>query len=289
MKKKIFILLLIVSAIILSVISIVFIFRKDNENNNLPSKDVSKDIMGVWWWNSDLDAELYLTFANENGINEIYYCSSEFGEKTSGFIDSANKFGIDVYWLQGEYQWLDDSTPLLNKIEKYRKYQTDYPNSKFSGIHLDIEPHQNPDFQNSREDLILKLIELADLLKENYVDISFDYDIPFWLDDVITYKNVSCQAYKHIIDIADRVFVMSYRDSADSIIDIASEELDYAESIGKKIILSVECFSEEGDKVSFAEEGRIALKEELTKLKQILKDKIGLSVHHIKSWYDMKE
>ena len=289
MKKKIFILLLVVSLIILSVVSIVFIFRKDNENNNTPNKDDGKDIMGVWWWNSHLDSDIYLTFAKENGINEIYYCSSEFGEETSSFIDSANKLGIDVYWLQGEYQWLDDATPLLNKIEKYRKYQTDYPNSKFSGIHLDIEPHQNPDFQNSRGDLILKLIELADLLKENYDDISFDYDIPFWLDDVITYKNVSCQAYKHIIDIADRVFVMSYRDSADSIIDIASEELDYAESIGKKIILSVECSSEEGDKVSFAEEGRIVLKEELIKLKQILKDKIGLSVHHIKSWYDMKE
>ena len=289
MKKKIFILLLVFSLIILSVVSVVFIFRKDNENNNPPSKDVSKDIMGVWWWNSHLDSDIYLTFAKENGINEIYYCSSEFGEETSSFIDSANKFGIDVYWLQGEYQWLDDATPFLNKIEKYRKYQIDYPNSKFSGIHLDIEPHQNPDFQNSRGDLILKLIELADLLKENYDDISFDYDIPFWLDDVITYKNVCCQAYKHIIDIADRVFVMSYRDSADSIIDIASEELDYAESIGKKIILSVECSSEEGDKVSFAEEGRIALKEELIKLQQILKEKIGLSVHHIKSWYDMKE
>ena len=153
---------------------------------------------------------------------------------------------------------------------------------------MDIEPHQNPEFENNREDLILKLVRLADVLNKNYVDISFDYDIPFWFEDVITYNNVSCQAYKHIIDIADRVFIMSYRDTADSIIDIASDELDYAQSIGKKIILSVECSSDEGDKVSFAEEGRAVLKDELSKIKQVLNDKVGVSIHHIKSFYDMK-
>lgn len=276
--------MLIISVVVLAIAFAVIVLKKDDENDNTQNKDV----VGVWWWNDELEAELYLNFAVENGINEIYYCSSEFGEKTSLFINSANKLGIDVFWLQGEYQWLDDATPLFNKIEKYRKYQNDYPNSKFSGIHLDIEPHQNPEFENNREDLILKLVGLADVLNKNYVDISFDYDIPFWLEDVITYNNVSGQAYKHIIDIADRVFVMSYRDTADSIIDIASDELDYAQSIGKKIILSVECSSAEGDKVSFAEEGRAVLKDELSKIKQVLNDKVGVSIHHIKSFYDMK-
>lgn len=277
--------MLIISVVILVITSAVFIFRKDDENNN----PQNKDIMGAWWWNDKLDSDLYLNFAVENGINEIYYCSSEFGEETSKFIASANKLGIDVFWLQGEYEWLDDATPILNKIEKYQKYQNDYPSSKFSGIHLDIEPHQNPDFKNNRESLILKLIELADLLNETYVDISFDYDIPFWFDDEITYNNVTHQAYKHIIDIADRVFVMSYRDTADSIINVASDELKYAQSIGKQIILSVECSSDEGDNVSFAEEGRTVLKDELSKIKQGLNDKVGVSIHHIKSFYDMKK
>ena len=57
----------------------------------------------------------------------------------------------------------------------------------------------------------------------------------------------------------------------DAIINVAKDEVDYAQSIGKKIILSVECSSNEGDKVSFAEEGRSVLKEELLKIKQILK------------------
>ena len=285
MRKKIVLLIVIISIIVISAVSIIFIFRKDENNNDIKNKDV----MGVWWWSNKLDTDLYLNFAAENGINEIYFCSSEFGEETSGFIDSANKLGIDVYYLQGEYEWLDDSSSLIRKIENYREYQQTYPNSKFSGIHLDIEPHQNPDFKNRREDLILNLIELANLLNKSYEDIGFDYDIPFWLDDNITFNNLNRPAYQHLIDIADRVFVMSYRDTADAIINVAKDEVDYAQSIGKKIILSVECSSNEGDNVSFAEEGRSVLKGELQKIKAILKDSVGISIHHIKSFYGMKE
>ena len=281
---------MIIGIMIMAAVPIIIHFCCEKKSNNTKNRDVKNEaVMGVWWWNNKLDSNLYLNFANENGINEIYYCSSEFGEETGSFISSANKLGIKVYLLQGEYEWLDDSSSLFEKIEKYRKYQTDYPDSKFSGIHLDIEPHQNPEFKNKREDLILKLIELANLLKTTYSDITFDYDIPFWLDDNIMYNNSSCPAYQHMIDIADRVFVMSYRDSSDSIISVASDELNYAKAINKTLILSVECSSDEGDKVSFAEEGRAVLKNELTKIKQMFNSDVGISIHHIKSWYDMKE
>lgn len=281
---------MIIGIMIMTAVPIIIHFCCEEKSNNTKNRDVKNEaVMGVWWWNNKLDSNLYLNFANENGINEIYYCSSEFGEETSSFISSANKLGIKVYLLQGEYEWLDDSSSLFEKIEKYRKYQTDYPDSKFSGIHLDIEPHQNPEFKNRREDLILKLIELANLLKTTYSDITFDYDIPFWLDDNIIYNSSSRPAYQHMIDIADRVFVMSYRDSSDSIISVASDELNYAKAINKTLILSVECSSDEGDKVSFAEEGRAVLKNELTKIKQMFNSDVGISIHHIKSWYDMKE
>ena len=42
-----------------------------------------------------------------------------------------------------------------------------------------------------------------------------------------------------------------------------AEMLNYAKAINKTLILSVECSSDEGDKVSFAEEGRAVLKNEL--------------------------
>lgn len=306
MRKRIFI-ILISCIVLITACLFLFIDRVDNsgdgddmtnpnmEDNSNTEIDTDGDnkvvdnVIGVWWWNDELDEEEYLSFASANNVNEIYFCSCDFGADTSNFISRANKLGIEVYWLQGEYEWLDDSISLMEKIEDYRQYQEDYPDSKFSGIHLDIEPHQSPDFDARRESLILKLIKLADLLKQTYKEISFDFDIPFWIDDNITYGGSTRSAYQHMIDIADRVFVMSYRDTADAIIDVGGDELSYAKEVGKKIIFSVECSSSEGDKVSFAEEGRCAMMAELEILKQKLGDDFRISIHNIKSWHDMKE
>ena len=68
---------------------------------------LDKRIFGVWWWDDTLDNN-YLKFAEEKGINEIYYCSDKFNDDTSKFIKEANKLGIKVYYLAGEYQWLKD-------------------------------------------------------------------------------------------------------------------------------------------------------------------------------------
>ena len=287
MKKKI----ILGIAITIVVITIIVVGLVVFLNKQTPSPDTppTEDVLGVWWWDDELDEEEYLTFAKSYGINEIYYSSSEFGTKTRDFINKAKSKGMKVYYLQGEYQWLDDSVKLHQKIGKYKEYQQAYPDSQFSGIHLDIEPHQNPDFETNRTQLLLKLISLANELSVTYQDITFDYDIAFWLDDEITFNSVTKPAYQHMIDIADRVFVMSYRDTAEKIKEKAIDELQYASSLDKIIILCVESSSSEGDKVSFMEEGRSAMITELQKLKTELGNSIGLSIHHIKSFKDMAE
>ena len=288
MKKKI-ILGIAITIVVVAVIVVGLVVFFNRESVDPPDTPQTEDVLGVWWWNDDLGAEEYLSFAQQYGVNEVYYSSSEFGSKTRDFINKAKTKGMKVYYLQGEWQWLDDDTRLHEKIGKYKAYQEKYPNSQFSGIHLDIEPHQSPDFEVSRASLILKLIELANELKTMYSEISFDYDIPFWLDDNILFNDVSKPAYQHMIDIADRIFVMSYRDTAEKIKEKAIEELNYAKSLDKIIVLSVESSSSEGDNVSFLEEGRSVMIGELQKLKSELGDSIGLSIHHIKSFKDLKD
>lgn len=169
------------------------------------SKPSPVAIRAVWWWSSNLEEEVvdeYLNFAYDNGINSIYYCSSEFGEKTNGFIEKAKKKNMKVYWLDGYYKWLTSDTyqaQLFDKIDKYLDYNANYPDNAFSGVHLDIEPHQSPDFKTNRTDLILKLIALADKLKQTYKTINFTYDIPFWLHDEIEYNGVTKPAYAHMM------------------------------------------------------------------------------------------
>ena len=91
-----------------------------------------------------------------------------------------------------------------------------------------------------------------------------------------------------MIDIADNIVVMSYRDSAEKIISVAEEELEYASSINKTITVSVEC-GDHGDNISFYEEGRTILNNELQNVYNITPQNTGMCIHHIKSWYNLKD
>lgn len=264
------------------------------KNNKHSSKNLTinfKDI-GVWWWDTTLDADSHLEFAKANGVTEIYYNDSNFDEKTAEFISKANALKIKVYYLDGDYKWLETNGTLIEKISKYQDFQKQYPSSNFAGVHLDIEPHQNPNFDTNRTSLIEKLIQTAKLLNTLYPSISFDYDIPFWLNDeikdILSDTDNKIPAYKQIMSIANRTFVMSYRDTADEIFNISKEELEYSSKINKPIFLCVETKSDEGDNVSFMEESKTEMVSELNKLKSLISENVGISIHQIKTWKDLK-
>lgn len=254
------------------------------------SKNSGVPTAGVWWWHENLDTETYLNFAVDNGINEIYYHASEFDENTKTFVSNAKQNKVKVYWLAGKHQWLNDPTQLFEQIDDYLAYQKANPKAQFCGIHLDIEPHQNPDFEENRYDLIYNLIDLANTLKKTYPKIKFDYDLPFWLEDEISYNGKTKPAYEFMIDIANRIFVMSYRDTAEGILDVAEEEIAYAKQKNKGLILCVETSeTSEEEFVSFFEEGKKVLQEELEKVKAEIPKTFGISIHHIRSWFELKD
>lgn len=247
-----------------------------------------EQIMGVWWWNSSLGSE-YLDFAEENGVNEIYYCEGNLDETSSNFIAAANDRDIEVYWLIGEVEWLRQPQELYQEIERYVSYNNSH-SQKYSGVHLDIEPHQDDNFEQDRQQLLYNLIDIIYNLKQTYPNIQFDYDIAFWLDDEITYNGVTKPAYQHVIDYADRVFIMSYRDSSEGMLNVASEELVYAKSTNKIVILGAETGeTEEDEVVTFAQEGIVYMNEQLDIVKASIPTNFGISIHHIASWFDMKE
>lgn len=256
-----------------------FVLKNNNAN--------ASAYLGTWWWNTRLEAETYLNFAKENKVNEIYYYTSKFDENTKDFISKANAKKIKVYWLSGEYEWLEDSSTLFQKIDKYLDYQNKYKNAQFSGIHLDIEPHQHSNFDAIRYQLIYNLIDLANTLKVRYPNIKFDYDLPFWLHDEITYNGEVKPAYAFMIDIANRIFVMSYRDTTEAVLNIAKEEISYAKQQNKQLALCLETYSTEGDSVSFKEEGKQKLNEVINELKSKMPKSFKIAVHHIKTWHDL--
>ncbi len=241
----------------------------------------------VWWWDNRLDSS-YLDFAAQNGVKGIYCYYSSFSQKTTDLIAAANAKGIEVLWLAGKYEWIEDYDSLKAKVEEFNAFQASSPN-KFAGIHLDIEPHQHPEFDERREELITKYVELTFSLKRDFPSLRIEYDIPFWLDDEITVKGQTKPAHEFVIDNAARVTVMSYRDSAEKILDCAEEEIFYAIKTGKPLNLSVETGENDDDIVTFYEEGNDFMMKQLSVVRAALPDNFGIAIHHIKDWRELKE
>ena len=261
---------------------------KDNGNNSPIS---SARVKGVWWWDKSLNHDTYLNFASEQGINEIYYCDSSLSENTKTFVQKAKSYGMKTYLLAGEYQWLYDDSNLITLIEKYIAYNTTNPEAKLSGIHLDIEPHQAEDFDSNRASLVKSLVTTAKKLKATYPNIEFAYDIPFWFEQDLEIDGTTKKEFEWIFGYADKVFVMSYRDSTENIISVADAELEYAKANNKTIFLSVETkdLGEDNDIVTFYEEGFSALTLALSKLDSALPKNAGISIHHIKSLKELND
>ena len=279
MKKVPYILVCIA---ILFVVAIITLFTINKLNNS------QSQTLGVWWWDNRLDTS-YLDFAKENGVTEIYYYTSSFNEKTNEFIKQANKRNMKVFWLDGDYRWIETPELLNEDIAKYLKYQETYEN-KFSGMHLDIEPHQDPNFEAKRETMLYKFITLTYNLKIQYPDIWIEYDIPIWLNDNIEFRRQTKPTYAHIIDNASAVTLMSYRDTSERIYDSAKDEIEYAISVGKKLNLGVETGEQHSETfVSFYEEGKRYMYEEIEKVRQQIPKNFGIAIHHIYDWYNLKD
>ena len=242
--------------------------------------------LGVWWWDNRID-DSYLDFAEDNGVTEIYYYVSTFNDKVANFISKANAKDIKVYWLTGKYEWIEDNSQLIQKMDDFLSFQSTHPNA-FAGVHFDIEPHQHPQFEERRQELLTKFIDLTYNLKSTYNNVFIEYDIPCWLNDEIFYNGTTKPAYAHIIDNANRVTLMSYRDNAQAIYDFAKDELIYAQSINKPLNLGVETQDVNENIVTFFEEGKNYMYNQLNNLKTMIPKNYGLCIHHIVSWKELK-
>ena len=248
----------------------------------------AKQTIGVWWWDNRLD-DTYLDFAASQGVTEIYYYASSFSERISDFIGRANKKNIKVYWLTGKYEWIENPDPLYELISEYETFQSTSGYNCFSGIHFDIEPHQHPDFETKRTQLISSFVLLAKTLAETYPEFHISYDLPFWLEDEIAVGGVTKPAFQFIIDYASSVTLMSYRDSADGVLSVSEEEIEYAKKTGKTLNLGVETGENSDDIVTFFEEGSAYMTAQLKCVRAAIPSPFGIAVHHVKSWKELKK
>ena len=279
-KKILSLIIFVMVVLITSVFLLIFFLIQNNKNQNL-------NIFGVWWWDNRIDNS-YLEFAKNNNINEIYYYTSSFNEKTSNFIKQANDKEIKVYWLTGKCEWIEDNSDLIKLMNEFLEFQNSSSN-KFAGIHFDIEPHQIADFEERKTELLTKFVNLTMQLKQQFSNIFIEYAIPVWMHDKLTINNTTKPTYEFIIDNANRVTLMSYRDSCEEIYNCSKDEIEYAISVCKTLNLGVETQKIENENfITFYEEGSNFMFQELKKLRKLIPTNFGIAIHHIISWKNLK-
>ena len=261
--------------------------------------------LGTWWWNNqDMEMQQLMTFAAAQGVNEIYW-SVGFtrphwcAETVVEFMTAAYENGIRVYYLTGDWSWIHDDEGLISRLEAFTKWQEEACDiTRFAGVHLNIEPHQDPAWKDGDTDTRNRLLQ-------NYIDLKvrvtdrfgkMDWSVPFWWTGeepyLVNYRGEKMHLYQASILEANRVFVMSYRNTAEETYHIGQHYVDFAREVGRPIFLSalVKPGSEnpEYDHVFYYLKGFDYMENELAKLRELVDySALGIAVHDICGWYEM--
>ncbi|PSK91884.1 hypothetical protein CLV30_13317 [Haloactinopolyspora alba] len=231
-------------------------------------------------------------------------------EQYRSLIAWAHERGYEVHALLGSGSYMapmwaysrhhDKALQLVETVLNYNLSSD--PAERFDGINVDIEPHGLPDWRSKRKSVQPQYLDMLAKMMDRKAASGQNLDIgpaiPRWLDDnrecqkiIWNHKKQNCA--RHIIDTTDYVTLMDYRDVADGpagIIPHAQSEIDYADAVGKEVMIGVETgqISASGDPetISFQEEGRTVMETELAKVYAAFESSesfLGVAVHHYDS------
>lgn len=169
---------------------------------------------------------------------------------------------------------------------------------RFDGVHLDIEPHQLPEWDHERERLLAGLLDLGQSLQalraQRRARLPLAADLPFWLDGVeLEWRGVRASAAAHAIRLFDSVTLMDYRNHAaggDGIVAHALPNLALAARAGRPMVIGVETGEALPDKLTFRGLRREDLERELADAERALRGQrafAGFAIHHygaMRSW-----
>ena len=223
-----------------------------------------------------------LEFCKRNGVNMIFFqmqytlqknkdgtyvCLLKYKKELQDFITRASSYGVEIQALDGFSRfalkpWHEKVLAQIRAIIDYNKSVPE--KARFTGIHHDNEPYLIADYWgNQREDIMLQYLELCERsqklvdqsrLKSGLKNFEFGVDIPFWYEErnfdykvpvLVTWKGVQKPASHHIIDLVDNVGIMDYRTKAygaDGTIVHGKDEILYANTVGKKVLIGVETY-----------------------------------------------
>jgi hypothetical protein len=261
--------------------------------------------MSTWLWNTKeivTKPDEIINFLVNNKVN-VLYLQINYDVNINDykkFIKKALSQNISVQALNGSPNWISDGDTsektFFNWISNYQKKATSA--ESFKGVHIDVEPYLNSEYNINQTKVIERYQDCLSLAikTSKSLKITLSVDIPFWFNE-IQYHNKYGNGVlaEWIIKNINQIVIMAYRDSAigeNGIIKIVNNNMKIAEKYNTKLIIAVEAGeSNEGNNITFFEEGQKYMMDELKKVSDYYKSNKnfgGFAIHYVDSWMNMK-
>ncbi|OUQ88836.1 hypothetical protein B5G50_07950 [Brevibacillus brevis] len=259
---------------------------------------------GTYIWRAELidtEKEEILSFAEQNGLN-LLYVRLDLEQPISyyrDFVKEAREAGIEVHAMGGHPIWaLSESRSKIMKLVNWVKAYNEAVSTEeqFHGIHLDIEPYVLPVWREDKEAVLRQWMgNIEAFVEETKKETSLEasVDLAAWLDKTPTPGQPELPFSHWMIKQLDHMTLMAFRDRAPGIIGLVENQMKYAESLQKKLVVAVETKeSHEGNGITFHEEGMGEMDRQLDLVTKVL-DRYssywGLAIHAYDYWKNGKE
>ena len=283
--------------------------------------DESAATLGVWWWHvSDAYSETlgpkYMTLLEENQVTQIYfYCeymmtSADSRAKVHTFVEEAMKRGMRVSVLYDNQNVVKaGDTSFTNAVNYYLQYKEEYPQDDLYGLHCDIEPQaadraSEDGWDAWTQGYVSNFIPQIAAARKQGVWVELDIGCGWWVYGakraytgtvMHEYDGTTMDLFDVIAHNVDCMCLMSYRDTAQEILNMGTGARTAADKAGCKVIYGVETGDDgEGAHVDFYADSKEIMYTELSRLNTKLESKTpvggyGFAIHYMRMWDALRD
>jgi len=264
--------------------------------------ETKKPVIASYMWNSEQilsNSDAILEFLRKQSVNLLYlrFDTRQPADKYRGLIRSANGLGIEIHALGGKPEWALEThrsqlSDLIGWVQRYNESAAE--EEQIRGIHLVIEPYLLPQWKTDKEAVIHQWAESLRFFVNQSAQspaLQTSAAFPVWLDNYAMPGQPDMPYILWAMSKLDHVTLLAYRNYAEGgngIAGVSERELNYADSIGKPLIVAVNMKpSNEGELYTFHGKSAEYTKRELERASKILNSHpsfSGLAVHDLSDW-----
>ncbi len=258
-----------------------------------------RDDRAMWLWDldpiNDADARTEMfEFSAARQIRVLYMNarhvvsgSAAAQGRLATFVQDAHARCFAVEFVFGHTEYLlpadsdsstDDRSVLYAQLTAMQAFITSNPTARPDGVHLDIEPHgQHPQWGDDRNGTANMWLDVLDAVQSmvSAMGLPLSADIPRWYDGVdVTRGGMTRPLSELTIDAIDHVAIMDYASNVTTIVNDVRDEIDYATSVHKSLVIGVEigCADPATPTVSYWLQGRDAFNAAIESANTMLAD-----------------